>query len=118
MNDWRGLIAQIAACGLSTPPSFRAIYRKSRVHPAITARTSQSENEWVLHWNVEKSVVTIVCGRRAIVVFSRHISGLFFGSLSGFPLRMAVPAAQLALKISSNPLAIYSCSVILHVIPC
>lgn len=86
MNDWLGLIVQITAWGLSTPSSFMLIYRKFFVHPAITASISENKNEWMLHWNLEKNLVTIVCGHQAIIIFFRHTSCIFFGSLSGFTL--------------------------------
>lgn len=79
MNDWRGLTARVAACVLSAPPSFISTYRKSLVRPPITARISQNENEWALHWNLEKNAVTIVCGHRAIV-------GFFPGTFPAFSL--------------------------------
>lgn len=69
MNDWLGLTAPIAARVLSTPSSLVLIYRKFFVYPAITARISQNKNEWMLHWNLEKNLVTIVCGHQAIIIF-------------------------------------------------
>lgn len=42
----------------------------------------------MLHWNLGKNSVTIVCGHQAIIIFFffRHISCILFGSLSGFVL--------------------------------
>lgn len=64
----------------------------------------------MLHWNLEKNLVTIVCGHQAIVIFFRHTSCLFFGSLSGLQFAAWQPQQQeqLAVEISLNPLAIYS----------
>lgn len=112
MNDWLGLIAQIASWSLSTPSSFILIDRKFFVHPAITASISQNKNEWMLHWNLGKNSVTIVCGHQAIIIFFFFRAHFLLFTWFSFWLRFAAwqqqQRHQLASEVSSNFLAIYS----------
>lgn len=97
VNEWlAGLIAQIAACSLSTPSSFILIYRKFFVHPAITASISQNKNEWMLPWNLEKTWSPLCVATMLLFIFfhAHFLHFVWFSFWLGFAAVAATaPAA-------------------------
>lgn len=73
----------------------------------------------MLHWNLEKYLVTIVCGHQAIIIFVRHISCIFFGSLSGFSWLHGRSSSSWPFRLASIPLLfiVHSARLLTLVIP-